>query len=148
MDSRTTTFVDDAANLFTIAAPEGVPPDEYEETHRSFIADHWPDLAAASYMGFKRLGIGAVVVQERPSESDVADIDAHSLGYARAEGAWLDQRESDLPTTWLDKQFQTYDPNTASLLLFVEGEGAIRAYRAEGQPPPPEAFENTRSAMN
>lgn len=146
MDSRTTTFLDDDANLFTVAVPRGSPPGDEEADH-SFIADHWLDLAAASYMGFKRLGIGAVVVQERPSQSDVVGLDAHALGYAPADGAWLDDRD-DLPLAWLDQQFQTYDPNAASLLLFVDGIAPVRVYRVEGHPPPPEAFEAARSSMN
>ena len=148
MASRTTTFVDNDAQMFTVRAPAHVPESAIESNHHDFIADHWVDLAAASYMGFQRLGIGLVVVQERPSVDEAVQIEAHTIGYAQADGAWLTNRSDTLPVEWIDTQLQSYDPNDAVLALFVEDEATIRAYAVSAQPSPPDALHQARAQLN
>ncbi len=148
MASRTTTFIDDDAQIFTVRAPAHIPEAPVESDHHDFMADHWVDLAAASYMGFQKLGIGLVVVQERPSVDDAVQMEAHTLGYAQADGIWMKQRSGQLPMEWVDTQLQSYDPNESVLALFVESEDAIRAYAISAQPNPPDALREARAPLN
>lgn len=148
MASRTTTFIDDDAQMFTVRAPAHIPEAAIESSHHDFIADHWVDLAAASYMGFQRLGIGLVVVQERPSVDEAVQMEAHTIGYAQADGMWIKNRAAHLPTEWMDTQLQSYDPNESVLALFVESEDVIRAYAVSAQPSPPNALHQARAQLN
>lgn len=148
MASRTTTFIDDDAQLFTVRAPAHIPEAAVESNHHDFISHHWVDLAAASYMGFQRLGIGLVVVQERPSVDDAVQMEAHTLGYAQADGIWIKKRTEQLPTEWMDAQLQSYDPSESVLALFVESEDVIRAYAISAQPTPPDALRQARAPLN
>jgi hypothetical protein len=113
------------------------------------IVGHWQDIAAASYLGFKRYGIGAVIVQERDSRADEVehDFEAHSLSYAPANSSWVVERSNGSAGRWLDDQFQTYDPNDTALILFADN-GTLYAYAVEGTPSPPYAFKITRAQYN
>lgn len=150
MESRTTRFIDEDANTFVIHAPtEGPPADAVEEEHHQLIIDHWPDFAAAGYLGFKRFGIGAVVVKPRDSQADEVehDFEAHNVLYAPSDSHWIEDLDARASSDWLDDQFQTYDPNTTTLLFFTSSE-RIRIYAVEGTPEPPRAFALSRARYN
>lgn len=150
MESRTTTLVDEDDNEFVVRTPRRTEdPTAEEPAHHKMIVGHWQDIAAASYLGFKRYGIGAVIVQERDSRADDVehDFEAHSLSYAPANSNWVVERSNGAAGRWLDDQFQTYDPNDTALILFAD-DGTLHAYAVEGTPSPPYAFKITRAQYN
>jgi hypothetical protein len=151
---RSTTLIDKNGNLITVGAPEDQPTnDPKEDAHHDFLIDHWMDVAAASYLGFKRHGIGAVVVEERdPATGRLDDmLSTHNLMYspdATWTGGWLKQQEERLPSQWLDTRFQSYDPNESAIVVMADGDGSYRAYTVEGTPAPPRAFELVQARSN
>lgn len=108
------------------------------------------DAAAASYLGFKRHGIGSVVVTERdPASGRVDDMmKTHNLMYSPADGGWLKQQEEHLPDQWLDTRFQSYDPNESAIIVMADGDGSLRVYAANGTPAPPRAYELVQARSN
>ncbi len=151
MESRTTRFIDEDDNTFVIHAPaNGAADTATKEEHHQLIVDHWPDLAAAGFLGFKRFGIGAVVVKQRDSQADAVehDFEAHNVMYAPSDSAWMSDLDERTPADWLDAQFQSYDPNTTTVILFATGGERLRAYAVEGTPAPPRAFALSRAQYN
>lgn len=151
MESRTARFIDEDQNTFIIRMPpEASQGDDVEDAHHQFIIDHWPDLAAASYLGFKRFGIGFVVVNQRDSQAEdvTHDFDAHTILYASAESDWIQGSTSPASAAWLDEQLQTYDPNVTAVLLFTGEANPLRAYAVDGTPEPPQAFTISRAPYN
>jgi len=150
MKSRTTTLVDEDGNEFVIHVPRDLEVDREQVIfHHKLIVAHWTDVAAASYLGFKRYGIGAVIVQERDSRAENVehDFEAHSLSYAPANSTWIVERSDSTAGQWLDDQFQSYDPNDTALVLFPEDD-ALHVYAVEGTPEPPHAFKLARAQYN
>ena len=150
MESHTTTLVDEEGNEFVIQTPRASEMDRPEErSHHKLIVAHWTDVAAAAYLGFKRYGIGAVIVQERDSRAEGVqhDFEAHSLSYAPANSGWIVERSDTPAGKWLDDRFQSYDPNDTALILFPEG-GTLHAYAVDGTPSPPHAFKLARAQYN
>jgi hypothetical protein len=149
--SRSTTLATDDGRLITLELPAATSD---ADAPRDFIADHWVDLAAASHLGFKRFGIGAVVVQAREQRHEGVEMpfDAHDMHYARDHGPWMQDREAQLPAAWLDAQLQRYDPRTTALLLFPSDgnrtDAPVTACAASGEPAPPEAFQQVRAQQN
>lgn len=151
MESRTTQFIDEDENTYLIYAPQHGPgQDPAEEEHHQFIVDHWADLAAAGFLGFKRFGIGTVVVRTRDRKAEVShDFQAHTISYMPDSSPWISQHEAQAPADWLDGQLQSYDPNASAIVLFANGDDeAMRAYTVEGTPPPPRAFALSRAQYN
>lgn len=153
MESRTTQFIDEDENTYLIHAPQyGPGADPAEEKHHQFIVDHWADLAAAGFLGFKRFGIGTVVIRARDSKADVDhDFQAHTISYVPTGSSWMHKHEAEAPTEWLEDQLQSYDPNASAIVLFANGtarDEAMRAYTVEGTPPPPRAFALSRAQYN
>lgn len=150
MESRTTTLVDEDGNEFAIHAPRTSEVDrDRESSHHKLIVAHWTDVAAASFLGFKRYGIGAVIVQERDSRAEGVehDFEAHSLSYAPANSTWIAERSDRAGSAWLDEQFQSYDPNDTALVLFPD-DGTLHVYAVNGTPAPPHAFKLARAQYN
>jgi len=148
---RSTTLIDQNGHLVTVKAPEDQPAnDPKEDTHHDFLTDHWMDVAAASYLGFRRHGIGTVVVTERDQATGRLDdvIKTHNLMYSPAEGGWLKQQEERLPARWLDTRFQSYDPNASAVVVMADGDGSLRVYTVEGTPDPPRAYELVQARSN
>jgi len=148
---RSTTLIDANGHVVTIKAPDDQPTnDPKEDTHHDFLTDHWMDVAAASYLGFKRHGIGAVVVTERdPARSPIHEsIGTHKLLYSPAERSWVEKQGERLPEQWLDTQFQSYDPNDRAIVVMVEGNGSTRVYAVEGTPAPPRSYELVQARQN
>jgi hypothetical protein len=149
MSTRTTTYPADDGGLTTIHAPASAPDDPRAADHHDLLVTHWAEIAAASYFGFKRLGIGAVVVQPRASQSGLETLETRKLAYCRDNSPWLRRHEDALPAAWLDDRLQTYDPNTTALVLVTaEGDADPRAYAVEGAPAPPEAFQHAQASRN
>lgn len=150
MESRTTTLVDEEGNEFVLQTPRAPELDRAPETaHHKLIVAHWTDVAAASYLGFKRYGIGAIIIQERDTRAEgvVHDFEAHSLSYAPAESTWIAERSAGTAGDWLNAQFQSYDPNATALVLFTV-DGTLHAYAVDGIPAPPHAFKLARAQYN
>jgi hypothetical protein len=148
---RSTTLIDENGHMITVKAPENQPTnDPKEDTHHDFLTDHWMDVAAASYLGFKRHGIGTVVVAERDQVSGRLNdmMSTHNLMYSPADGGWLKQQEERLPAQWLDTRFQSYDPNEAAVVVMADGDGSFRTYTVKGTPAPPRAFELVNARSN
>lgn len=146
-----TTLIDPNGHLVTVKAPEDQPTnDPKEDRHHDFLTDHWMDVAAASYLGFKRHGIGTVVIPERDPASGRLDdvIKTHNLLYSPADGGWLKQQEERLPVQWMDTRFQSYDPNESAIVVIADQDGSLRTYAVEGTPAPPRAFEVVEARKN
>jgi hypothetical protein len=149
---RSTTLIDENGHFVTIKAPDDLPEgDARESDHHDFLVDHWMDVAAASFYGFKRYGIGAVVVAEGdPAEAPIDHpFGSRKLLYSRDQGAWLQERTADgLPEQWLDERMQTYDPNAEAVVIMHDGDGSVRVYAVEGDPNPETCFELVRGRNN
>jgi hypothetical protein len=146
-----TTLIDEDGHMVTVRAPEDQPTDDPKtDTHHDFLTDHWMDVAAASYLGFKRHGIGTVVVTERdPAASPIHEsIGTHKLLYSPASGGWLRYNEERLPTEWLDTRFQSYDPNESAVVVMADEDGSFRAYAVDGTPAPPRSYELVQARQN
>lgn len=150
---RSTTLLDQNGHLVTLKAPDEQPAnDPKEDTHHDFLTDHWMDVAAASYLGFTRHGIGTVVVTERDQASGrLHDLmSTHNLMYGPdgVRDGWLEQQRDRLPAQWLDTRFQSYDPNESAVVVMADGDGSLRVYVAQGTPAPPRAFELVQARSN
>ena len=151
-EARTTTLASQDGVL-TIAMKPQVERSmrRLEGLHQQFIADHWPSLAAAAFDGWKRHGAGAVVLIGGAkssffgrSEPFVAETIWYTTQVHNGPGAPEERRsgrEAD--------QLETYDPDTESLLIFVDVERDLRCgYRVEGMLAPPEAHVPARARFN
>mgnify|MGYP006919944302 FL=1 len=148
---RRTTLIDENGHLVTVKAPDEQPTnDPKEDAHHDFLTDHWMDVAAASYLGFKRHGIGTVVVTQRdPASSPIHEsIGTHKLLYSAASGGWLKNHEERLPTEWLDTRFQSYNPNESAVVIMSGDDGSLRVYAVEGTPAPPRSYELVQARQN
>ncbi len=148
---HTTTLIDQNGHLISVKAPDDQPTnDPKEDRHHDFLTEHWMDVAAASYLGFKRHGIGTVIITERDQASgrlgDV--IKTHNLMYSPADGGWLKQQEERLPIQWIDTRFQSYDPNESAVVVVADEDGSLRVYAVEGTPAPPRAYELVEARSN
>ncbi|MFO8098280.1 MAG: hypothetical protein R6T83_01510 [Salinibacter sp.] len=148
---RSTTLIDANGHMVTVKAPDDQPAnDPKEDDHHDFLTDHWMDVAAASFLGFKRHGIGTVVVTTRdPAAGAIHEaVGMHNLMYSPAAGGWLKQQAERLPSEWLDTRFQSYDPNEAAIVVMADQDGSFRAYAVNGSPTPPRAFELVNARQN
>lgn len=118
------------------------------EAHRAFLTDHWAELSAAAYEGYRRHGAGAVVLwrHDRPRRWRPRPFEPERL--------WYTTQIHNLPGTtdgdfsgWEAEQLETYDPEAEGLVVFVEGDG-VAGYRVAGQPSPPEAHRDARAREN
>jgi len=149
---RRTSLINADGRFVTIRAPETFPEgDAKEAEHHDFLGDHWMDVAAASYYGFKRYGIGAVVVADGdPAEAPIDHpFGARRLLYSPDGGRWLQDRPDDqLPVQWLDDRMQSYDPNAEAIVLMADTDGSVRTYAVESDPDPGTCFQLVRSRSN
>ena len=110
------------------------------------------DVAAASYLGFKRHGIGTVVVTQRdPAASPIHEsIGTHKLLYSPdgIRGGWLERNEERLPVQWLGTRFQSYDPSESAIVVMADEDGSLRVYAVEGTPAPPRSYELVQARQN
>jgi hypothetical protein len=151
---RSTTLIDENGHFVTIKAPEALPEGDAVETdHHDFLVEHWMDVAAASYFGFRKYGIGAVVVaQGDPAATTELDLpfETRELFYSRDDrGPWLHvQTSENLLEDWLDERMQTYDPNAEAVVILHDHDGSVRVYTVEGDPDPQTCFELVRARNN
>ncbi|MEL6770136.1 MAG: hypothetical protein AAFP18_03645 [Bacteroidota bacterium] len=151
-EARTTTLASQDGVL-TIAMKPQVERSvrRVEGLHQQFIADHWPSLAAAAFDGWKRHGAGAVVL--------IGSAKSSFFGRSEpfvAETIWYTTQVHNVPgapeewfSGWEADQLETYDPDTESLLIFVDVESDLRCgYRVEGMLAPPEAHVHARARFN
>jgi len=156
-EPRTTTYAADNG-LVEITAPAaaGSAPSAAEQTHHQFIASNWTKLAAASYAGFQRHGIGVVVIEKRTGGAAQAVLEGAfetcDLAYATGMGMWTQRPPHSTAPGWLEEQFQTYEPLEAGLFLFRpangDAPGPPRPYHATGTPAPPDALKQARTPFN
>jgi hypothetical protein len=148
---RRTTLIDEHGHMVTVRAPADQPAnDPKEDAHHDFLTDHWMDVAAASFLGFKRHGIGAVVVTQRdPAVSPIHEsIGTHKLLYSPDSGGWLTYQSERLPTDWLDTRFQSYNPNESAVIVMADDDGSFRVYAVDGTPAPPRSYELVQARQN
>ncbi|MEM0963755.1 MAG: hypothetical protein AAGK21_14605 [Bacteroidota bacterium] len=136
--------------LVTITSNADVPrrTQARADAHRAFLADHWVELAAAAYEGYRRHGAGAVVLwrQQAPRRFRPRPFEPERL--------WFTTQIHNLPGTteadfegWEARQLEVYDPEAEALVVFVEGSGVV-GYRVAGQVPPAEALRQSQAAHN
>lgn len=116
--------------------------------HHGFLADHWPELAAAAYEGYRRHGAGAVVLwrEEAPRRLLRRPFEPERLWYTTQIHALPGTTEADFDG-WEALQLELYDPQGEALVVFVEG-GRPQGYRVAGAPAPPEARGRAGIALN
>lgn len=145
---RKTTYTD-GPELIEITVLPGAPPsDAVEARHHDFIAENWPSLSAASYDGFQRFGVGAVVVQGDPVQPTAVPFQPREIFYATSFGAWVRQQFNEAPSEALEEAFETYDPRDAGLFIFLEDGAPPRAYSVESTLKPPQALARVRALLN
>jgi len=149
---RSTTLIDENGHFITVEMPDnGLAGDRKEEEHHDFLVDHWMDVAAASYYGFKRYGIGVVVIAEGdPMESHVDHpFDARKMLYrADRAGGWSKADADDVVSEWAKGKMQTYDPNGNAIVVMADDDGSVRSYLVTGDPNPETCFELVRARNN
>lgn len=116
--------------------------------HQRFVADHWAELSAAAFEGYRRHGAGAVVLWrgETPRRFRPRPFEPERLWYTTQVHTIPGTTEADFDG-WEARQLETYDPHTEGLVLFVEG-GGLSGYRVSGIPTPPEALRQSRVRLN
>lgn len=146
---HTATYPADSGLVAITTPTEARAGDEREAQHHAFIVMHWKKLAAAAYTGFRRHGIGVVVIEPRANTSGVDHPFAgHRLSYATGLGLWTQTPPHSAAQKWLAEQFQTYEPLETGLFLFRHSDILPRPYRVEGILTPPEAMRQTRAPLN
>ena len=118
------------------------------EAHREFLADHWAELSAAAFEGYRRHGAGAVVLwrDAAPRRFRPRPFEPERLWYTTQIHA-IPGTSSDDFDGWEARQLEAYDPQSEGLVVFVEG-GALAGYRVAGDPAPPDALRQSKARMN
>lgn len=147
--ATSTTYTTEAGLICLTSAP-GQPDDVVAEEQHQFILDHWPQLGAAAFQGFRRLGAGCIVL--RPATESRDDIEhpfsLHQLAYAPARSAWLRAMTSPPVHAWLDERLEHYDVRGSAVVVFARGTEPHRGYHVEATLSPPEALERMRASHN
>lgn len=148
-----------ADHTSTLATPHGLvtitaagrPPRRVRARaaeHRRFLAEHWAELSAAAFEGYRRHGAGAVVLwrEDGPRRFRPRPFEPERLWYTTQIHAIPGTTDDDFDG-WEARQLETYDPQAEGLVVFVEG-GGLAGYRVAGDPPPPEALRRSRARLN
>ena len=148
-ETRSTSLVT-ARGLVTIgAAPEpSRAARRREEEHLAFLADHWPQLSAAGYTGFREHGAGAVVLwrEGAPRRWRPRPFEPERLWYTTQAHVLPGATEAHFDG-WEAKLIETYDPEREALVVFAEG-GLICGYLVRGSIAPPEARREAGARLN
>lgn len=142
-------------HLQTFATPDGLlavttasVPDRRAADRIRFVTDHWPELAAAAWEGFRRHGAGAVVLWR-----DAAPSRWRRAGF-EPERLWFATQLHVLPGIsartfdgWEAAQIETYDPRAEAVVVFLEG-GTLFGVRVSGAPSPPDARARAAAPWN
>ncbi|MGB3544438.1 hypothetical protein [Rubrivirga sp.] len=117
-------------------------------SHQTFLSDHWAELSAAAYEGYRRHGAGAVVLwrSDPPRRFRPRPFEPERLFYTTQIHNLPGTTEADFEG-WEAHQLETYDPEAEGLVVFVEGGGVV-GYRVAGQPPPPIALAASKARHN
>lgn len=147
---RTTTYTIGPTFIEITALPGLGREDAIEEAQHQFITDNWASLGAAAYEGFRRFGIGAVIIHETPPASRTVPhpFVTYQVSYAASFGAWMRTTFADDASKVLGEAFETYDPRESGVFVFVRGEEPPRAYHIESTLRPPQALERARALLN
>ncbi len=152
---RTTTYTRGATCIEITALPGLGREDAVEAAHHRFIMAYWPSLGAAAYEGFRRFGIGAVIIHEAGARGRSAAVGEppagfvrHQLSYAAGVGAWMRDTFGNTASKALDEELEAYDPREAGLFVFVREDEPPRVYRVESTLRPPQALERARALLN
>ena len=143
----------------TLATPQGLleiaqsgglarGPRARAAEHHGFLADHWAELAAAAYEGYRRHGAGAVVLwrESAPRRLFRRPFEPERLWYTTQIHALPGTTEADFDG-WEAHQLELYDPEGEALVVFVEG-GRPQGYRVAGDPTPPRARQRAGASLN
>ena len=119
-----------------------------QDQHRTFLADHWPGLAAAAYEGYQRHGAGAVVLwtDHRPGLFRRRAFEPERLFYTTQIHAIPGTTDDDFEG-WEARQLEDYDPTSEALVVFVEA-GRVVGHRASATLAPPQALLRSRANEN
>ena len=118
------------------------------EAHRQFVLDHWAELSAAAYEGYRRHGAGAVVLwrEDAPRRFRPRPFQPERLWYTTQIHALPGTTDRDFDG-WEAQQLETYDPQAEGLVVIVEGDG-LAGYRVAGDPAPPDAHRQSAAGAN
>ena len=116
--------------------------------HQRFLAGHSRELAAAAFEGYSRHGAGAVVLwrETAPRRFRPRPFEPERLFYSTQLHVLPGATEATFDG-WEAEQIERYDPQTESVVLFVEG-AVFTAYRVSGPTPPPDALQAARARWN
>lgn len=116
--------------------------------HQRFLADHWAELSAAAFEGYRRHGAGAVVLWRKAAARRFRPrpFEPERLWYTTQVHTIPGTTEADFDG-WEARQLETYEPHAEALVVFVEG-GGLTGYRVSGVPTPPEALRQSRAGLN
>ena len=123
--------------------------DAAAEDQHDFLVNHWTELAAAAYQGFRKVGLGVIVIADE-DRGDVEDrpFSTMRVRFAPHGNPWLIHALPKDLHGWLEDQFQSYDTDTSALFVFTGPGDQVRGYCAEGSPPPPDAYKQARAHLN
>lgn len=144
------TFISGSDVIEIASRPGGLGGDAVEAGQHQFIVDQWDRLAAAAYEGFRRFGVGAVVLEEDAGRASKVEhpFAVYNVWYATSFSAWMRRRLKDDQAGWTEAQFETYDPREAGVFMFLREGEAARTYIVEATLTPPEAFERVKALLN
>ncbi len=147
------------SHTVTVSTPRGVvrvtsaPPSSRRvraraEAHRQFVLDHWAELSAAAFAGYRRHGAGAVVLwrEAPPRRFRPRPFEPERLWYTTQIHAIPGTSEADFDG-WEARQLEAYDPRAEGLVVIVEGDG-LAGYRLAGDLAPPDALRQSAAGTN
>ena len=116
--------------------------------HQQFVADHSRELAAAAFEGYSRHGAGAVVLwrETSPRRFRPRPFEPERLFYSTQLHVLPGATEATFDG-WEAEQIEVYDPQSESIVLFIEGS-IFTAYRVSGPTAPPDALVGARARWN
>ena len=143
-----TTTLSTPRGLVAITGRAGAAHRKRAGDHRQFLADHWAELSAAAFEGYRRHGAGAVVLwrDAAPRRFRPRPFEPERLWYTTQVHAIPGASRDDFDG-WEARQLESYDPRSEGLVVFVEGQ-ALAGYRVAGDPAPPDALRQSKARMN
>ena len=118
--------------------------DPARSAHRDLIGDHWVELSAAAYRGYRRHGAGAAVVVAPPGAGP--ELALGRLVFVTQVHTLPGASEADFDG-WAAQQLETYDPEAEALVVFAEPERIV-GYLVRGDVSPPEALRAASFPLN
>jgi hypothetical protein len=150
MKFRKSTYVE-GSDIIEISAPETThPPGTLEAEQHRTIVENWESFAAAAYEGFRRFGLGAIVVEEdKINQASVRHpFLTHVIWYATSVAAWAQQGLLRGVSTWVEEQMERYDPHDACMFVFLRENEEPRIYLVESTLTPAQALSRVKALLN